>query len=173
MALATVIHSVEWKLARSALPIAQPQLKKRPGCSLPAGSFLFGAYPRSARWMPTITALIASVTPPNATASAAITWRSSAADASGGARGRASPVQPVALLDRLAEVPTRRLVPELVEDRVAGHVAITVVVVHHATASASTTMASDQSATLPPLKRQLRSAPYPSRKLYRVVGRSY
>ena len=35
---------MEWKLARSALRKAQPQKKKRPGCSLPAGSFLFGAY---------------------------------------------------------------------------------------------------------------------------------
>jgi hypothetical protein len=39
-------------------------IEKTTRLSLPAGSFLFGAYPRSARWMPTITALTA--TPPAA-----------------------------------------------------------------------------------------------------------
>ena len=33
---------MEWKFSRSALNRPQPQMKKRPGCSLPAGSFLFG-----------------------------------------------------------------------------------------------------------------------------------
>jgi hypothetical protein len=37
---------VEWKLARSVLKNLQLQKKKRPGCSLPAGSFLFGT-----RWL--------------------------------------------------------------------------------------------------------------------------
>jgi hypothetical protein len=44
VALATVIHSGGRELARSALCRPQLQKKKRPGCSLPAGSFLFGAY---------------------------------------------------------------------------------------------------------------------------------
>ena len=44
VALATVIHSGGRELACSALYTPQPQKKKRPGCSLPAGSFLFGAY---------------------------------------------------------------------------------------------------------------------------------
>ena len=55
VALATVIHSGGRELARSALCRPQPQKKKRPGCSLPAGSFLFGAY-RIIRRTPTSTA---------------------------------------------------------------------------------------------------------------------
>ena len=43
-------------------------IEKTTRLSLPAGSFLFGAYPRSARWMPTITALTASAPPPSAKA---------------------------------------------------------------------------------------------------------
>jgi hypothetical protein len=43
---------------------SQPQKKKRPGCSLPAGSFLFGAY-RIIRRTPTSTASTAATTPSN------------------------------------------------------------------------------------------------------------
>ena len=61
-ALATVIHSGGRELARSVLRNSQPQKKKRPGCSLPAGSFLFGAY-RIIRCTPTSTASTAATTP--------------------------------------------------------------------------------------------------------------
>jgi hypothetical protein len=64
VALATVIHSGGRELARSALCSSQPQKKKRPGCSLPAGSFLFGAY-RIIRRTPTSTASTAATTPSN------------------------------------------------------------------------------------------------------------
>jgi hypothetical protein len=53
-------------------------IEKTTRLSLPAGSFLFGAYPRSARQTPTITALTASSRPSSATASAItppLPWR--------------------------------------------------------------------------------------------------
>jgi hypothetical protein len=47
-------------------------IEKTTRLSLPAGSFLFGAYPRSARWMPTRTVHTASSMPNRAMAKTAI-----------------------------------------------------------------------------------------------------
>jgi hypothetical protein len=72
VALVTVIHSDGRELARSALCRLQPQKKKRPGCSLPAGSLLFGAY-RIIRRTPTSTVSTAATTPSIANAAEGIT----------------------------------------------------------------------------------------------------